>query len=175
MASVGMEISLQGFPQLERKLAALGAIDFTPLLEGIGALTERQTLDRFEAERDPSGRPWRPLAASTVLRKLGGSRRAYGKRGRLTAQARRRLGAIKILQEAGHQGGLVDTVASQVQGDQVMTGVNKVYAAIHQFGGAAVGKPGIPAREYLGFGSQDTQEVEQFAADWLAKRLEDST
>jgi phage virion morphogenesis protein len=166
-----MEITLQGFTQLERKLNARGVIDYRPLLQGIGALTERQTLDRFEAERDPSGRPWRPLAASTVLHKLGGSRKAYGKRGRMTAKARRRLGAIKILQEAGHDGGLVDTVSWQVQGGQVMTGVNKVYAAIHQFGGAGVGKPGIPAREYLGFGPQDIHEIEQEAARWLLGQL----
>jgi phage gpG-like protein len=176
---VGMEIALTGFPDLERKLAALGALDFDPLLEDIGVVTERQTLDRFDKESDPSGRPWRPLAASTVLQKLRGENRGgkarrnlvYGKRGRMVAKARRRMGAIKILQEAGHQGGLVDTVASKVQGDHVTTGVNKVYAAIQQFGGAGTRRPGIPARPYLGFGAHDIQEVHGVAGRWLVRKI----
>lgn len=166
MAGVGIEVELQGFGALQAKLQQLALTDYEPVLDQIGATVAEQTLERFEQERDPEGRPWRPLHADTVLRKLGGSRRAYKKRGGLKKAARRKLGAMKILQDSSWQGGLISTIHHQVRKDEVIIGTGKVYGATHQFGRGA-----IPARPFLGLSTENEAEVEAVVEEWMKQQL----
>ena len=45
-------------------------------------------------------------------------------------------------------------------------GSELVYAAIHQFGGKAVGRP-HPARPYLGLSPENISDLEQVVTDFL--------
>ena len=106
----------------------------------------QSTRARFRAEVDPEGSPWAALSPAY----------ARGKRGR------------KILQGLGFRGGLIATIVWQLDGERVVIGTNRKYAAIHQFGGRIVPRRGklldfllggrpvfakrvdIPARPFLG-------------------------
>jgi phage virion morphogenesis protein len=126
-----------------------------PLLRAIGVGLVRNTQDRFDDGRDPEGNPWAPLNAEY----------ASGKRG------------PGILRESGMRGGLQGSITSQVSGEELAVGTNKIYGAIHQFGGvirpkkaaALVFRMGgrlviarevtIPARPYLGVSAVDEDTI----------------
>lgn len=127
-----------------------------PALKDIGEYLQRSVDDRFRSETDPQGRPWEPLSGFTKANKRND----------------------KILTERGGPG-LRGSIHYRVDGDTLEQGTNKIYAAIHQFGGTITAKSGslaigdpkgafalvksvrIPARPYLGFSSEDSKEVER--------------
>lgn len=141
--------------------AALARLDISNparrrgLLRAIGVGLQHTTRDRFERGADPQGRGWAPLHP------------AY-------AAARR---PMPILQQMGDSGGLKGSITFQTASHQVAVGSNKVYAAIHQFGGVIrpntakalafqlgghlvrARRVTIPARPYLGFGRADEEAV----------------
>lgn len=133
--------------QLQAALQRLeyAGVDLSPAMRKIAGALEKITEDNLEAE----GRPrWKPLAESTKHGRLGGSK-AYKKNGELSAAAQRRKDAgFRILQ---HTGQLASSVTTDYDSNQAVVGSNKVYAAIHQFGGEAGRgrKVEIPARPYL--------------------------
>ena len=49
-----------------------------------------------------------------------------------------------------------------------------MYGAIHQFGGAEVGRPNLPARAYLGLSSEDEGDIEEIIADVIERYIEDA-
>jgi len=110
--------------EVSRKLqeAAEKLGDMTPLMRQIAKDLEDETRENFHAE----GRPeWVPLAASTIRRrkqKQGGD------------------STLQILQDSGQ---LAKSLHSEFGADFAWVGSNKVYAAIHQFGGVVR----IPARQ----------------------------
>lgn len=109
-----------------------------PLLTDIGPKLVSNTHDRFNAGRDPWGRPWAPLNPAYAAVKKG----------------------AHILIESGMGGGLMGSITSAVEGDSVIVGSNKVYAAVHQFGATILPRQaGIPARPYLGFSDADREAV----------------
>ncbi|CBJ43005.1 phage virion morphogenesis protein [Ralstonia solanacearum] len=123
---------------------ASSVLDMTPAMRKIAGTLEHVVEENFEAE----GRPrWQPLSTSTVDARLGG-KKAYTKTGKLRASAQRQLSSFRILQ---HTGQLAASVSSAYDSTEAAIGSNKVYAAIHQFGGAAGrgGKVDILARPYL--------------------------
>jgi phage virion morphogenesis protein len=88
--------------------------DFRPLLKRIGVGLVHTTLARFESAQDPLGQPWHPLSRAYAQRKKGPG----------------------ILRERAMRGGLMGSISAQIVGPaSVAIGSNKVYAAIHQFGG----------------------------------------
>lgn len=145
---------------LSRLAKATG--NLRPALKNIGEYMQHSIWERFDAQKDPSGKPWTKLKPSTLLRKKG--------RG-------------KIL--VGPQSRLRDSIAYEASSDQVEVGTNVKYAAIHQFGGktrphkinarpgkalfwpgashpvASVNHPGstIPARPFLGVSDEDRSEI----------------
>ena len=72
-----------------------------------------------------------------------------------------------ILQKS--QGGLVDSISSDYGDDYAIVGTNKVYAAIHQFGGPAGRKEKvkIPARAYLTLGDDAVEEIKDSFKNYL--------
>ena len=133
--------------QLQTALQRLeyAGVDLSPAMRKIAGALEKITEDNLEAE----GRPrWKPLAESTKHARLGG-KKAYKKNGELTVAAQRRQDSgFRILQ---HTGQLAASVSTDYDSNQAVIGSNKVYAAIHQFGGEAGRgrKVEIPARPYL--------------------------
>lgn len=83
-----------------------------PLLDDIGHYLREQTEDRFKRQQAPDGTPWQALTPRY--------------------QRRKRKNGDKILVLDGW---LSSKFTHQVHGDELLVGTNRVYAAIHQFGG----------------------------------------
>lgn len=106
--------------------------DLTPAMEDIGEYGLLVTDRRFQTETDPDGKPWQKLSAFTVAKK-----KAEGK-------------IAGILQRTGLMRSRVNYRASATS---CIIGVNDVKAKKHQFG------IGVPQRKFLGFSSEDKQEI----------------
>lgn len=145
---------------LNRALQATG--DLTPAMKAIGEHLLRSTEENFRHERDPHGRPWKPLKVLSyqlgyTIRK---KRKSHTKRGGLTKAFQRYLAGRKILTDSSQ---LRDSIKYSAGRMSVAIGTPKVYGAIHQFGGKAGRgkKVAIPPRPYLGVGSADRREILQ--------------
>mgnify|MGYP000394663849 CR=1 FL=1 len=137
--------------------------DIDGLLENIGVVLDETTKDRMETEKSPDLEKWPDLTSWYKQTKKGN----------------------KILQEDGYSGGLIHSLNTSIDGDELTYGTNKVYAAIHQFGGIikpkkakalAVGKGRnavarkqvtIPQREFLGFGELESKAIQDEIDDIL--------
>lgn len=133
-------------PGLQDLLARIK--DVPRALDEVGASVVTETQMRFEAQRDPKGAAWQALAPSTIARRTAGK-------------------ASKILRETGDN--LYDTLTHRVEPDAVLVGVNRAWAAIHQFGGRAGRgkKTTIPARPFLGLSEEGATEVLHILRDHL--------
>lgn len=116
-----------------------------PALEIIGETLTASVMRNFEKGGRPDG--WEPLAEATLAVKKGGS----------------------ILVGKGHAGGLLGSIHYQAEETVVYVGTDKIYGAIHQFGGMA--GPGrkveIPQREYLLVQPEDEEEFLAALNDFL--------
>jgi len=132
--------------RLQRKTSNL-----TPAMRIIGEIVQTSIQRNFEA----GGRPkrWLPLAAATI-------------------RQRRREGHWPgpILVRHGVSGGLMGSISYRASGDRVVLSANKIYAAIHHFGGMAGRghKTRIPARPFMFVHDRDWIEIK----DALRKHLE---
>ena len=154
------------------RLSAMGQ-NMLPVARAIGVGLVRNTQDRFDAGRAPDGRAWTPLKPFTLAMKRGPG----------------------ILRESGMRGGLQASIAFRADagagGATVTVGTNKVYGAIHQFGGtirpknpkgllffrtpggrvwAAARSVTIPARPYLGISFEDRRMIGEAVQDILRKK-----
>lgn len=112
----------------------------------IGEVVRTSVIRNFEE----GGRPeaWQELSETTLLTKRSG----------------------KVLVEQGFAGGLMGSIHAEIVGaDTVLVGTDKVYGAIHQWGGMA--GPGrkvkIPGREYLMVQDEDWVEIIETLQDYL--------
>lgn len=127
---INIEVDSQHVQAALDRLAA-GASDLRPTMRKIAATLADITEENFSQQ----GRPrWQALAQPTLL-----LRRQQRKDG---------SGKFRILQDTGS---LASSVTTRHDDNSATIGSNKVYAAIHQFGGnAGRGKKvKIPARPYL--------------------------
>lgn len=164
MSGTTLEVKYQDaeVQQMARRLgAALGRVNFKPLMEVIGGNLVSVTQLRFEKGKGPAGVAW-PV-----------SRRVQQGGGKTLMLTRR----------------LCDTIAQDgplATAQSVEIGSNVEYAAIHQFGGTisakngkALNVPGIglrssvtmPARPYLGIDSQDESLLLDVTDRWLKQTL----
>jgi len=146
--------------------ATLGAIrDQTPMWEDIGFEVLNSVHRNFDAE----GRPekWQALAASTLLAKVGGRRKASTKRGHWTAKAKKTLHGNKILTDTAQ---LRNSIAAEADSAGVTVGTNMEYGAIHQFGGRAGRGSVIPARPYLLLQEEDYPKIAAIIERHLTER-----
>lgn len=126
-----MRLELRGVTQLLRMIERLTAAprpDSRPLRDALVVVGEslvEKTAERFETQTDPYGTPWKPLAASTLLRN---PRRAGGQILSDTARLRRSINA-------------------QVRHNSVAVGTSVIYAKFHQ----QPDRPGrkLPRRPFL--------------------------
>ncbi|UML94870.1 phage virion morphogenesis protein [Shewanella xiamenensis] len=138
-----VEIVLSDSPVLQVLGSLLDKLDdLSEPMNDIAAVLESATEGAFEAEADPvTGQAWQSLSD------------AY-----LKANPKRQGG--KILQVSA--GGLAASVTADSGDFWAAIGSNKIYAAIHQFGGTddmPAGPAGIPARPYLGVSREDEQSM----------------
>jgi len=80
--------------------------DFRPVMEEIGSYLVSSTLIRFEDQKGPDGRPWKP---SERARRQGG----------------------QTLRDTGR---LMQSITYRASRRQVEVGTNVIYAPVHQFG-----------------------------------------
>lgn len=131
-----------------RSLIALGR-DAGPVMADIAALGENSTRQRFRTESGPDGQKWKP-------------------------SLRARITGGRTLTKDGHLSG---TISGRHGRDFAEWGVNRIYAAIHQFGGeirakggslrfrlanggfATVQKVTMPARPFLGISDDDRDDI----------------
>ena len=110
MAGAGVRITVdvedESLRSALRRLTAR-VDDLKPVMDEIGSSLVASTIDRFERETDPDGKPWKP------------SRRAQREGG----------------QTLTDKGRLRASITHRADRDGVDVGTNVVYAAIHQFGG----------------------------------------
>ena len=134
---------------LER-LAAAGFLN-KAVFTAIGEELLLSTDDRFKNQTDPEGRPWASLNAEYA------------------AWKRKFHGHDRILKLRGY---LRDTLRYQATDVSVAIGSNRVYSAIHQFGGQAgrEHKATIPARPYLGVSDDDVAAILEIIEDAFAAR-----
>lgn len=129
--------------QLARRPAAMAE-----LTDAIGSVVESSTRRRIGEEKTaPDGGRW------------PGWSEAYGET---------RHPGQTLLVSRGH---LLDSIQAVTTPREAQVGSNLVYAAIHQFGGADVGRPGLPARPWLGLSDADRAEITDLAEDFLAGGL----
>lgn len=122
MAGVTISMDSREISAALDRLEALAA-DTSPLLAEIGEIALSQAQDSFQEQAGPDGSAWQP------------SLRALAQGGQTLIDS----------------GQLLASLSLEVLPDSVVVGSNKVYAAIHQFGGQAGrgGKVRLPARPYL--------------------------
>ena len=114
------------------------ASNLRPLMKNIAGIFEDSVEENFEQQ----GRPkWEGLKKPTIERRV--------KKGYWPG---------KILQMRGE---LAASITSNYDENSATVGTNKVYAAIHQFGGEAGKnkKVKIPARPYLKLGDQEKSQI----------------
>lgn len=130
-----------------------------PLLQAIAMLGESSTRARFRSQTGPDGQSWQPSLRAQMT---GG----------------------KTLTKDGHLG---DSISSTADSYTAQWGTNRIYAAIHQFGGTIKAKgsgglrfniPGfgwvnkrqvtIPARPFLGVSAEDEQDILELASNHIS-------
>jgi len=157
MAGVRLTIDARSLKE-HMQAAAKATRNLRPAMRDIGEHMLRSVQRNFDAE----GRPvrWQPLAASTLMRKVGGKRRSTKKRGGLRSAAARRLRGNKILTATGR---LRRSISYRASARQVLIGTNVIYAATHQFG-----RGRIPARPFLLVQDEDKQKARSILLEHVA-------
>lgn len=141
--------------KLQSKLKALQKPILQKAARQVGETLVSSTIRRFAEQRDPEGRPWKPLSAVTVFGAL-----SFTKKGQVTKRSERQTrGRLILIQSAR----LRSSISSSASGSKAFIGTNVKYARIHQLGGDAgrSKKVKIPARPFLGVSDSDQQEIER--------------
>ena len=136
------QVNVKPIQDAFQRLANLGT-DPTVITRAAVAVLASESEDAFAAQADPStGRPWQPLT-DRYREKLDKS----GRNG-------------PMLQRS--QGGLALSLSTSYSATRAVIGSNKIYAAIHQYGGQASMPPGpaaVPARPYMGLSPQGVSDI----------------
>lgn len=130
----------------------------------VGEALVSSTRERFRSSRDPDGKPWQPLAATTV--RSGFKKKDRKKSGGLRKGVAEREAKRKILVQSAQ---LKNSISSDASDTKVAVGTNKPYARVHQLGGKAGRgkKVTIPARPFLGVSDGDAREIERLTAKFI--------
>jgi phage virion morphogenesis protein len=125
-----------------------------PGLKRVGDYVKGLSQQAFKDQADPTTHErWSELSDVTIELRRNKSREG-----------------TEILRDAGH---LLKSIHKIITGkNKVAIGSNKVYAAIHQFGGTTSSRsmiPGkkIPARPFLGFDKRGEKEIERIMKRWI--------
>jgi phage virion morphogenesis protein len=152
--------------RLERKLRALQKPALARVGRTVGEALVSSTIERFNAQRDPTGKPWAALSVASTFGSL--RRKDFTKRGQIRKASERKLKMRKILIDTAR---LRNSISSKAVGNVVAVGTNVAYARVHQMGGEAGRKKArvtIPARPFLGVSDADKREIKRIVDDEIA-------
>jgi phage gpG-like protein len=186
MANIKIEIDDQDVMAAFNRLIAAGE-DLSPVMRLIGERLAESTRMRFEQSMDPEGRPWKPLAQSTIEGMVASRKSNLTKGGKLSARGVERVAGRKPL--IGKTRALSTTIGYQLEGpNSVLIGTPMAYGFVHQFGGEktytilprnkqALAWPGgghpvkkvvhppLPARPFLGVSAEDRNVIAEILRD----------
>ncbi|CDL79733.1 phage virion morphogenesis protein [Xenorhabdus cabanillasii] len=132
----------QAIQQAFQRVVQLG-MDTTPITRAVAAVLASESEEAFANQADPvTGQPWSPLTP------------------RYQAKLAARGHNGPMLQRT--QGGLALSLSTSYDATSAAIGSNKVYAAIHQWGGLPTMPPGpaaVPARPYMGLSAQGIADI----------------
>jgi phage virion morphogenesis protein len=151
VSGVGLHWSLDHLADVQRRVSAVIDMDKRELMDSLGAEAVTQIQRRIQDEKTtPQGVAWP----------------AWSERYAATRHA-----GHSLLQSENH---LLQSMTHVVEmtGKDVDVGSNLIYAAIQNFGGAEVGKPQLPAREFLGLSEENRMDLAMVASDWLDQHLQ---
>ncbi|PHM49355.1 phage virion morphogenesis protein [Xenorhabdus miraniensis] len=131
-------------------------MDSTPITRAVAAVLAGESEDAFANQADPdTGQPWTPLTPRYQA-KLDAS----GHNGPLLQRT---------------QGGLALSLSTTYDAVSAAIGSNKVYAALHQWGGLPTMPPGpaaVPARSYMGLSAQGVADIVEIINQKHAEALQ---
>lgn len=146
MAGTALEYDFSELSVIQQRLDSLSNLDKDDLLASLGQELEAQTRRRIAEEKtSPDGEAWKDLSEGWKARKAQTS-------------------SGGLLEFEGH---LLDSIAWQTEDQGVAVGSERIYAAIQQFGGEDVGRPGHPARPFLGLSPENADDLETLVKDFL--------
>ncbi len=146
MAGVEFLVEHHGLTEAGKVLSAVGGFDAAQLMEDIGAVLESSSRRRIsETKAGPDGTPWK--AWSPEYAKTRGVQHSL----------------------LVGEGELLDSIQSYSDGHEARVGTPLIYGAIHQGGGAEVGKPGLPERPYLGMSAEDERDIDDLVREALSE------
>jgi len=144
--AVNLDVDVSGLRPL---VSALDDQALGDIMYGVGQLVESQTKERIATEkRAPGGAAWAPWSPDYATTR----------------------GAAQSLLVS--ENNLLTSIQNYTRGLTAEVGTNLVYGAIHQFGGADVGKAGLPARPYLGLSAQNEADIRDLVIDSLREGLQ---
>lgn len=147
MAGVQYEVDFAGLASALDAFSAMESLNRSEALSIASAIAISGTRERLrETKEAPDGTPWADWSEEYAATRHGGH---------------------SLLQNTGS---LDDSLNEFQSGATGGVSTNLVYAAIHQFGGADVGKD-IPARPYLGLSDEEAAEIVFELEDWLARKV----
>lgn len=127
--------------------------DLSPAMKNSGEILLTSIRKNFET----GGRPqkWPPLKPSTIKQRI--------LQGHWPGS---------VLVRHGISGGLLGSLSYRTSSDKVVVSANKVYAAIHHFGGQAGRgrKVSIPARPFMMVQDEDWDEIKAMLAQHIFER-----
>lgn len=148
MAGAHLQVDLHQLKRIQDYVAQLSGVDRLALLDAIGFEVENQTRRRIAEEKTgPDGQRWKPWSERYARTRHGGHSLLVG------------------------ESDLLDSIQHLVTGDEVAVGSNLPYAAIHQFGGAEVGMPGLPERPYLGLSPENEGDLLQVVEGFMREAI----
>lgn len=150
MSGVGINWTFGNLPEVQLRIDQILHADMRGLMDSIGAEVVTQTQRRIHDEKTtPKGEPWAPWS---------------------DRYAKTRTSGQSLLESEGH---FVQSITHIVEGTgkEVDIGSNLVQAKMLNFGGAKIGKPGFPAREWLGLSESNRIDVAMVASKWLDSHL----
>ncbi|PCJ57853.1 MAG: phage virion morphogenesis protein [Rhodospirillaceae bacterium] len=149
MAGAAIQVNLRELEAVSARLERLAARteNMLPLMDDIGAAMVASVQNRFETGRGPDGIAWEK-----------------------SERVKRAQGNAQTLVDDAH---LLGSLTHNAASDSVEVGSNKIYAAIHQFGGRTGRNHAVdmPARPYLGLDAGDEREIGAIVDDYLAEAL----
>ena len=153
MSGATVNIDISELKELSAILnhSALSSTDRMKLMKGLGTEIVEQSRSRIlETQEDPDGNKWQDYADST-LRGL------------------KAKGLEKVVSLLNRSGMLDRSIKVRQSGQwSVLVGSDREYAGVHQWG---YKQKNIPARPYLGLSTDNIEDLNELAQQWLRERI----
>lgn len=155
------------------RLAAKGE-NLRPVMAAFGDYLIKETVDRFDAQRDPDGVPWAPLSPFTLATKKND--RILTESADLRHSFSRKAGKVSMRMgtdrpyAAAHQWGLKQALAIGSHRRRVKSRDQEGVASGVAFVKAHVRHVDMPERAFLGYTDADKAELTEITKEYLLDR-----